>query len=106
MSSNLTSVCTFHGQQTSNKKSCSIDYWLKEDKTCISNSASVTSQTSYNTSNVVTIGLPLSSLSRGQYCFSMIGDNGTYVLEGMFDIGEGIVHIHGITPDATIILIL
>lgn len=80
-------LCTFHGQQTANAKSCSIDYWLKEDEACTSKSVVIT-QTSYSTLNDVTIGLPLSSLPSGRYCFNVMGDNGTYtaILEGTFDI--------------------
>ena len=38
------------------------------------------------------IGLPASSLSNGQYCFNVMGDNGTYaaVLEGTFNPADKI----------------
>ena len=63
-----------------------------EDKTCISSSVRFT-QTSYSTSNIVTIGLPASSLSNGQYCFNVTGDNGTFstVLEGIFNNDKMII---------------
>jgi hypothetical protein len=79
-------ACTFHGQQTASKRSCSIDYWLKEDTSSILNDAHFT-QTSYSTSKIVVIGLPTSSLSNGQYCFYVMGDTGTHaaVLEGTFN---------------------
>ena len=91
-------VCTFHkySQNSINKKSCSIEYWLKEDKTCFYSSTSFI-QTSYSTVDVMTIGLPSSSLSGGQYCFTVTGDNGTYtaVLEGVFDTNQIIVITQG-----------
>ena len=82
-------ACTFHGQQTASKRSCSIDYWLKEDRTsCILNPGARFTQTSHSTSKIVMIGLPTSSLSNEQYCFNVIGDTGTHaaVLEGTFNI--------------------
>ena len=80
-------LCTFHGRQTASMKSCSIDYWLREDEACTTNSEIIT-QTSYSTLNEVKIGLPLSSLPTGQYRFNVMGDNGTYtaIVEGTFDI--------------------
>ena len=79
-------MCTFHDQQTANERLCRIDYWLKGEATCILNGAHFT-QTSYSTSTIVMIGLPTSSLSNEQYCFNVMGDNGTYaaVLEGTFN---------------------
>ena len=80
-------LCTFHGQQTASTKSCSINYWLREDEACTSKSVIIT-QTSYSTLNDLTIGLPFSSLPSKKYCFNVMGDNGTYtaILEGTFDV--------------------
>ena len=83
-------LCTFYGHhQTASIKSCSISYWLREDDACTSKSVIIiVTQTSYSTINDVTIGLPFSSLPTGQYCFNVMGDNGTYTatVEGTFDI--------------------
>ena len=70
-------------------KTCSINYWLKVDECCISKGVTVT-QYSYSTLNDVIIGLPSSSLSNGQYCFNVMGNNGTYatILEGTFNIND------------------
>ena len=84
-------MCTFHTYSQHNSL-CSIEYWLNEDKICVSSSKSFT-QTSYSTSDVVIIGLPSSSLPSRQYCFNVTGDNGTYtaVLEGVFNTNKTII---------------